>query len=158
MTRWKSTLRIRMMLAHTFVSVTVVLLVEILCASIVFFVVVFSPRFDATELGNAERIAHSYAQLASNRVGTGSSLDPEITFAPNTPATLTPTEGDMNNPDVTNSVPYIASPYPGSQLVAFALLIAPDGSSLPAPIRANIRSTFLPSHYSLHDIHSSRTR
>ena len=130
MTRWKSTLRIRMMLAHTFVSVTVVLLVEILCASIVFFVVVFSPRFDATELGNAERIAHSYAQLASNRVGTGSSLDPEITFAPNTPATLTPTEGDMNNPDVTNSVPYIASPYPGSQLVAFALLIAPDGSVL----------------------------
>src|ERR1700685_1072594 len=104
MTRWKSKLRIRMMLSFTGVSVAAVLLLETLFVSIVFFVVVFSPRFDTTELGNAERIAHAYAQLASNQVGTGSSLDPEMTFAPNTPATLTPTEGDMNNPDVTNSV------------------------------------------------------
>ncbi len=38
MTRWKSTLRLRMMLSFICVSVTVVLLVEILGASIVFFV------------------------------------------------------------------------------------------------------------------------
>jgi hypothetical protein len=154
MTRWKSTLRIRMMLSHTFVSIAAVLLLETLCTSVVLFVVVFSPRFDATELGNAERIAHSYAQLASNRVGTGSSLDPEITFAPNTPATLTPTEGDTNNPDVTTSVPYIASPYPGSRLVAFALLIAPDGSVLassdPREYPIHVPAvTFLSSRYSL---------
>jgi hypothetical protein len=105
MTRWKSKLRIRMMVAHVGVSVAAVLLLETLCASVVFFVAVFSPRFDATELGNAERIAHTYAQLANNQVGTGSSLDPEITFAPDKPATLTPTGGDTNNPDVTNSVP-----------------------------------------------------
>ena len=37
-TRWKSTLRIRMMLSFICVSVAVVLLVEILCASIMFFV------------------------------------------------------------------------------------------------------------------------
>ncbi len=116
MTRWKSTLRIRMMLSHISVFVAAMLLLEILCASVVFFVVVFSPRFDTTELGNAERIALSYAHLASNQVGVGASLNPEITFASNTPVTLTPTEGDTSNPDVTNSVPYIASPYPGSRL------------------------------------------
>ena len=44
MTRWKSKIRIRMMLAMTAVSVAAVLLVEILCASVVFFVVVSSPR------------------------------------------------------------------------------------------------------------------
>jgi hypothetical protein len=33
-------------------------------------------------------------------------------------STLTPTEGDMNSPDVTNRVPYIASPYSDSQPVA----------------------------------------
>jgi signal transduction histidine kinase len=154
MTRWKSKLRIRMMLSFTGVSVAGVLLLETLFVSVVFFVVVFSPRFDTTELGNAERIAHAYAQLASNQVGTGSSLDPEITFASNTPATLTPTEGDMNNPDVTNRVPYIASPYSDSQPVAFALLISPDGSVLASsdsreyPIHVPA-VTFLSSRYSL---------
>ncbi len=130
MNQWKSKIRIRMMLAQTGVSVAVVLLLETLCASIVFFVVVFSPGFDATELRNASRIAHSYSQLASNQVGTGSFLSPEITFAPDKPAALIPREVDTNNPDVTNSVPYISSPYAGSQLAAFALLISPDGSVL----------------------------
>jgi len=130
MTRWKSKVRIGMMFSYTGISVAAVLLLETLCLSLVFFVVVFSPRLDATALGNAARIAHAYAQLASKQVGTGSALNPEITFAPNTPATLTPTHGDTSNPDMTNSVPYIVSPYPGSQQVAFALLIAPDGSVL----------------------------
>ena len=51
MTRWKSMLRIRMMLSHTGVSVAAVLLLEILCVFVVFFVVVFSPLLDRTELG-----------------------------------------------------------------------------------------------------------
>ena len=52
MTRWKSVLRIRMMLSHIAVFVAVVLLLEILCGSIVFFVI-FSPGFDTTKLENA---------------------------------------------------------------------------------------------------------
>jgi NarL family two-component system sensor histidine kinase LiaS len=119
-----------MMLSFTCVSVAVVLLVETLCASVVFFVVVFSPLLDTTELRNAERIARSYAQLASNQAGIGPLLDPERTFAPNNSVTLIPVQGDTNNPDVTNTVPYITFPYPGSQLAPFALLIAPDGSVL----------------------------
>ncbi len=130
MTRWKSMIRLRMMLSFTAVSVAVVLLVEILCASIVFFVVVFSPLLDTTELAHAERIAHSYARLASTHAGTGLSFDPQITFAPNTPATLTPMQNDMPAADDTISVPYIAAPYPGSHLLGFALLIASDGSVL----------------------------
>ena len=154
MTRWKSKLRIRMMLSFTSVCVAAVLLLETLCVSVVFFAVVFSPRFDTTELGNAEHIAHAYARLASNRVGTGSSLNPEITFAPNTPATLIPAEGDVHNADTTNSVPYTASPYSDSQRVAFALLIAPDGSVLASsnpreyPLHVPA-ATFLSSRYSL---------
>src|SRR5579859_3792918 len=130
MIQWKSMLRARMMFAHTGVFVAAVLLLEILCVSVVFFVEVFSPLLDTTELGNAERIAHAYALQVSKQAGTGSSFDPEVTFAPHTPATLTPMGGDTNNPDNTNSVPYIASPYAGSHLVAFALLISPDGSVL----------------------------
>ncbi len=131
MPNWKSSLRIRMMFSFTGVSVAAMLLLETLCVSIVLFVVVFSPRFDSTELGNAERIAHAYARLAGTQVGQGGSLKPALTFVPNVPATLTPTaEGDTTNPDATNSVPYIAFPYQGSQLVAFALLIAPDGAVL----------------------------
>ncbi len=154
MSRWKSTLQIRMMLSFICVSVAAVLLVEVLCASVVFFIIVFSPQFDATELENTERIAHSYAQFASTHVGTGTSLNPDITFAPTTPAFLPPTSGDPTTSNVTTSVPYIASPYPGSQLVAFALLIAPNGSILassnpgeyPLHVPAVKR---LSSHYSL---------
>ncbi len=43
MTRWKTKLRIRMMLSFTGVSVAAVLLLEILCVSVAFFIVVFLP-------------------------------------------------------------------------------------------------------------------
>lgn len=130
MIRWKSMLRTRMMLGHISAFVAATLLLEILCISVAFLVVVFSPLLDATELSNAQRIAHAYAQQASKQVDAGFALEAEVTFAPDQPATLAPAEDNTSNPDTTNSVPYIASPYAGSQLVAFALLIAPDGSVL----------------------------
>ncbi len=154
MTRWKSTIRIRIMFSSTCVSIAAVLLVEILCASIVFFVVVFSPLLDTTELGNAQRIADAYAQRAGTHIGIGSSLDPQITFAPNAPAPLLPTDEGTNTPDVTNRVPSLAFPYPDSHLVAFALLLAPDGSVLASsnphayPIHV-LAVTLLSSRYSL---------
>lgn len=118
------------MFSHVCVFVAAVLLLEMLCASVVFFVIVFSPAFDTTELGNAERIARTYAQLASHQVGTASSLNPAITFAPDTSTTLAPMQGYTSNLDITDSVPYLTSPYVGSQPAPFALLIAPDGSIL----------------------------
>ena len=50
MTRWKSKIRIRMMLSCIAVSVAAVLFLEILCASIVFFIVVFSPGYAQPEV------------------------------------------------------------------------------------------------------------
>ena len=62
MTRWMSTIQIRMMLSFTGVSVAAVLLLETLCMTIAFFVAVLSPGSDAT--GNADRMAHAYARFA----------------------------------------------------------------------------------------------
>ncbi len=53
MTRWKSKIRIRMMLSFTGVSVAVMLLLETLCVFVAFFVFVFSSRHNVAELGNS---------------------------------------------------------------------------------------------------------
>lgn len=153
-TRRRSKLRTRITLSYMVVSVAAVLSIETLLASVVFFVIVFSPALDSKEVTNAERIARAYAQMVITRTGAGASLNSHITFDPGKPSPLTYTGTNDSNPPVTNSIPYIASSYSGPQPAPFALIIAPDGSvfasSYPSLYPAHISVTRLSSlHYPL---------
>ena len=154
-TRRLSKLRTRMTLSYMVVSVMGVLSLETLLAIIAFIVLVFSPALDTIELTNADRIAHAYAQMASVQAGMRTSLDSHATFVPDQPSTLTLPGIDSSNTDISNSVPYIASPSPDSHPFAsdaFALLISPDSSvlasSYPSQYPAHIQAArVLPAQY-----------
>jgi signal transduction histidine kinase len=132
----------RMVLSYVWVTVILVLVLEILATvglSLIFFLVV-TPYVYTLE---AKQVAQHYALIASLYAQTAA-LDPRSTFQPGQPGTLA-LPGQPDSPD-TVSAPYIATQAPGSQPLVVALLIAPDGS---------IVASSYPRHYSFHAVASS---
>jgi signal transduction histidine kinase len=125
--RW-SGLRNRMTLSYVWVTVGVVIVLEILagCAVAIAVISVVLPSAFTTV---AHQTARQYALLAALQ-GKGSSLDPQSTFLPGKPGTLAIPNTDPDHPLDNLYVPYTASRVPATRAVEFALLIAPSGNIL----------------------------
>src|SRR5579883_3362773 len=91
----------------------------------------------------AKQVAQHYVLIASLKAKTDA-LDPQSTFQEGQPGTLA-LPGQTTSPD-TGAVPYITAQASGTQILAVALLIAPDGSIL---------ASSYPQRYPLHALASS---
>lgn len=132
----------RMTLSYVWVTASLVFVLEILALiglSLVLFLVV-TPFVYTLE---AKQVAQHYVLIASLKAKTAA-LDPQSTFQAGQPGTLV-LPGQSVAPD-TVSVPYITTQAPGTQILAVALLIAPDGSIL---------ASSYPQRYPLHILASS---
>ncbi|GHO81768.1 hypothetical protein KSD_95390 [Ktedonobacter sp. SOSP1-85] len=144
--KW-SGLSLRMTLSYIMISVSAVLLLELLAGLVVFWLRVYGPFDDQENLSKARRMAQFYAMAASIQ-GGGVQLNPHSTFLPGQPASLI---GDQEQASDLwkDRVPSIEAASSDPQQVKFALLIGPTGrvlaSSYPAHIPVATPLTHLPS-------------
>ena len=139
-------LQTRMALSYLWVTVVLVVLLELLGVMILA-VAAYTNIASPAELLLARQTAEKYALLAAVQ-GRGAALDPQATFLPGQPGSLV-LPGERDKPGWEN----LQVPYTGvrdSQPDAFALLIAPDGavlaSSYPQRYPGNrLAATLLPS-------------
>lgn len=132
-----SKLQVRMTISYVLVTLVIVLLLEIVVSALVYFALTRSPLLGLLASYRAAQAAQDYA-LQASVLGGGSSLDPQSTFQPGQPGSLSISSEDsaVQIPVQLIGVPYLD---PGASLQPFdmiALLIAPDGrvlaSSYPA--------------------------
>jgi NarL family two-component system sensor histidine kinase LiaS len=124
------------------VTASLVFVLEILALiglSLILFLIV-TPFMYTLE---AKQVAQHYVLIASLKAKTDA-LDPQSTFQEGQPGTLA-LPGQTTSPD-TGAVPYITAQASGTQILAVALLIAPDGSIL---------ASSYPQRYPLHALASS---
>ncbi|HEV2662358.1 MAG TPA: SpoIIE family protein phosphatase [Ktedonobacteraceae bacterium] len=111
-------LQVRMAISYVAVSVAIALLLELLLVLIFFTVITRLPYVNQTVLDAANNTAEIYA-LEAIVQGGGTTLDPRSTFQPGQPYSLSvPGESSSANNGASTSP---------SQVIAFALLIAPNG-------------------------------
>ena len=133
--RMWSKLQFRMTISYLVVTVVIVLLLEFLIG-LVISLILTSSLVDDVVLNTARQTAHAYALQAAVNAG-GTTLDPRSTFQPGVPSSIALPGDDSSQriPLISDGVSYISHPA-SSQVVAFALLIAPNGrvlaSSYPA--------------------------
>lgn len=109
-----SRLQVRMTVSYVVVSVVIALLLELIVVAVFFIVIERLPFVDQNTMDAATSTAQTYALEASVQ-GGGTALDPHSTFQPGQPGSLSTPGGSTSTP---------------SQVVAFALLIAPNGQVL----------------------------
>src|SRR5438067_6480851 len=133
--RMWSKLQFRMTISFLGVTVVIVLLLEFLIG-LAISLILTSPLVDDVVSNTAKQTAHAYALEAAVNAG-GTTLDPHSTFQPGVPSSIALPGDDSSQriPLISDGVSYI-SHSASSQVVAFALLIAPNGrvlaSSYPA--------------------------
>ncbi len=122
-----SRLRLRMAISYVAVTLLIVLLLESLAVTIIYFVFTRSPAvgyFTLQSAGNAAQILALQAAVNAE----GAALNPATTFEPGHPTTLS-LEGQSDSPDLSwfrLTVPYVPPGAMAPNRPAVALLIGPD--------------------------------
>jgi two-component system, NarL family, sensor histidine kinase LiaS len=147
--RW-SGLQSRITISYALTTIGVVLLIEILFMTTLIMALLYTPLADSETLAEARPTVKLYALEAAVQA-QGSALNPQTTFAPGQPFSIALTDNDASNHLL---VTYVSQQLPSSQIVAFALLITPNGrilaSSYPARYQAAVPvSRLLPEHSQL---------
>ncbi len=124
-------LQARMTISYLGVTVVIALLLELLVCIIAYLVLTRSPLLNDVILNTAKQTAQVYAFKAASQL-VGTTLDPRSTFQPGQPSSLALPGDDSSKkiPYFTDGVPYIDPHSSHSQVVEFALLIAPNGQVL----------------------------
>ncbi len=143
--KWWSRLQVRMTISYVGVSLFIVLLLELLVLTIIFFALT-SPLVDDVIQSSAQHTAQFYALEATTLSGE-TALAPNITFQPGQPSSLDVVETSSFKSKSPSSllwlgvfsqrVLYIDSRPSSAEAVSFALLIAPNGQVLASsyPVR-----------------------
>src|SRR5579884_2318459 len=137
--RW-SGLQSRITISYALTTIGVVLLIEMLFMTTLIMALLYTPLANSETIAEARPTVKLYALEAAVQA-QGSTLNPQTTFAPGHPFSIELTDNDTSNHLL---VTYVSQRLPSSQLVAFALLITPDGrvlaSSYPAryPVAAPV--------------------
>src|SRR6266849_7284068 len=119
--KW-SGLQVRMTMSYVWVTIVLGLVFECL-AWLAFAFVVFTFAAPFVYTLAARETAGRYALAATLQV-TASGLNPQATFLPHQPGSLTPPGQPSSSDDA--QIPSITTVQPGTQPLAFALLITPD--------------------------------
>jgi serine phosphatase RsbU (regulator of sigma subunit) len=127
--KWLSRLQVRMTISYIAVTVVIVLLLELLVSLIIAFILTHG--LDIVVSNTAQQTAHAYALEAAIQAG-GTGLDPHSTFQPGRPSSIALPEDSAPRriPFISDGVTYTDPRSHPSHMLAFALLIAPDGQVL----------------------------
>lgn len=127
-----SKLQTRMTISYVFVTLVIVLMLEILVSALVYFALTRSPLLSAIAYYRTQQTAQTYALEASLQANeTG--LNQGTTFQPGHPDSLNATlngDASVRLPTIPLEVPFHDGTSTGQPDDIFALLITPDGKVL----------------------------